>query len=513
MGGFPCDCCEEQPCDCLTYSELPNITIPGYIVAIPNGGIGLPWQQAGDCCWKRIFYPSQEPAWTCFSETMQSYEWNLTCNTKAFTWKNYTPPVFQGNQQVPCPLPESFCCPQDLTPVEVGTTQSIFNFRGSVQFFLFYRISRIEVYLSRKKLLCGNSEVCKYVLASKMFYEYKSGAHINDEYKVTRQASVLLSCFSENPNYDYTSVNDDNADENGWVPGLAGLRKSCNDVDATFINGISSNAFSFDRVKLFNTLPTGNVQFTNSDVLSNLSCELSMSSLCLTQLNQDTQVCIYSPTSQEDSRGSDPCWCSMEVAALPVTNAILPNRCNASFPPNTPRTQYYVYYCETGAGLEPGGTTCVVLSGGCEDTKPPCATYPQQCEPSLTGWATHADINCLGALSPKDINFLPYFDCGCSQYFLITPGTPPVVEPIFTWTATCQPNNCNATCCNTFTMDCPECEVSNPYKCYQAYLTSFGGSLPMIRSITSRTLTWNCSGVTQRSHCIDAPSWTLVFPT
>lgn len=503
MGGFPCECCEQATCVCLTYNDLPEITVPGFRVQIPLGS--LPWTESGDCCWKQTLIPIVFPEWSCSAYTLQSYDWSHTCQSKSYTWKNFLPPVFQGNAPIPCPLPSWFCCPPDLEPVLVGTTNSTFSFRGSVVFFLVYRVLKIEVFITRKILTCENQQVCKYIVASKYYYEYRTDSKVYAEQKVTRLATVNLNCFSKHPEYDYDSADLAEADEDGWY-GFTGKPQTCEDVDQAFINNMDGGGvFSFDRIRLFDTMPTGDVLFNNSNVLYSLPCEVSMTSLCLTQLNQDTQVCIYTPTIddvEDDSSaivGTPPCWCNMTENALVTVPTELYNRCDYFEPIGNLRDQFKVYYCDDsgiGVGLEPGNTTCVILQGGCDDTKPPCDTYNKQCAP--LDWVDYPSTNCLVTLAPDSVGIDLAFDCGCN-------GSP------FSFSAIPEPGNCGP-CFETFVMDCPECEEVNPYKCYQAYLTDFNGS-PKIRTIDSKQLTWNCSGVTQYSQCINAPSWTLTFPT
>jgi hypothetical protein len=526
MGGFPCECCQQPECVCLTRNDLPEITIAGFSPQPKVPPDIFDWKESGECCWKRTFVPTTTPNWTCASYPLQSYEWSHTCQSKSYTWLNYLPPVFQGNVQVPCPLPTWFCCPPDTTPVPVGTTNAVYSFKGSVVFFLVYRVWKVEVYLTRKILTCGNEQVCKYVLASKYFYEYKTKAELYSKTKVSRLGTVNLNCFSKHPSYDYNSINEPNADENGWV---GSDPKSCQDVDDTFISNMTdSGVFSFDRIRLFDTMPTGNVLLNNSNVLYSLPCQVTMSTLCLTQLNQDTQVCIYTPTIDdvEDNpnalAGTPPCWCNMTENPLSTEPSILANRCNYFAPIGQPRIQYQIYYCDSGGigiGLDPGETTCIILQGGCDDTKPPCSTYNQQCAP--TDWVSYPSTNCLQTFAPDSVgmnkdqfgHIISKFDCGCDPYFVSGPGNPYELSPIFAWSATCQPGNCGS-CCSSLSMQCPECEAVNPYKCYQAYLTTFGASgLPMIRTIDSKELTWSCSGVTQYNQCINAPSWTIIFPS
>lgn len=488
MGGFPCECCSQATCNCLTEGELPSISIPGYYIATTNI---FDWQPAGDCCWKLTFYKTTTPPWTCSVQETQNFEWKLTCNTSVKTWRNYLPPVFQGNTQVPCPLPSWFCCPPDLTPVDVGTTQSTLEVKGNTKFFVFYRPWKIEVYLSRKLVMCGDTEVCKYILASRYYYEYRAFDEVNYGLKMTRQGTVINPCFSKHPEYDIIPQGPDS-----W-----GTRQTCEDIDESYLNSKDQGSFSFDRIRIYDTMPTGNVEFTNANTTYSLGCDVQMTSLCLVSFNTDTQVCIQ-------SNPLPPCWCDMTVNPLITVPRVLPNRCNASWPPLTFRGQYYVYICDDGGpgvGIDPGTPTCVILAGGCEDEKPPCAVFDQQSRP-INGFGDFDTENCNIVPGPDSIH-TTFFDCGSNTSFAINQYEG---GPIFAWSATCEPGNCNSQCCDTFTMDCPECEAVNPYQCYTRYLTD-SGSRPMIRTITSRELTWNCSGITQRNVCINAPSWTLVI--
>jgi hypothetical protein len=501
MGSFPCECCQQPECVCLTLNDLPEITIAGYTSVSTTL---IHWKESGECCWKRTFMPTVTPNWTCTSYTAQTYEWGMTCQTKSYTWLNYLPPVFQGNTQVPCPLPTWFCCPPDVNPVPIGMTQAGYFVKGSVVYFLVYRPSQIEVFLTRKILTCGNTQVCKYVLASKYFYEYRMFRKMYGSNKNYKQATVLLSCFSEDPEYDYDSADEPNADENGWINDVV---ESCQDVDATWVEDndpFTNGKFSFDRIRLFDAMPTGDILLNNSNVLYSLPCEVTMSTLCLTQLNQDTQVCIYTPSIPDPNDPTQqfseapPCWCNMTETPTATFPDYLANRCNYFVPIGQPRTQFQVYYCDSGGvgiGLEPGGTTCIILSGGCDDTKPPCATFNKECRPPNTPWATWpVNESCWDIDGPGSV-FSSFFDCGCT------------VSGVFYWSAICAPGSCGS-CCSSFSMECPECETVNPYKCYAMYIPQ-----EMVRTIEAKELTWECSGVTQHSQCINAPSWTINFPS
>lgn len=476
-----------------------------------SGWVGSNWLQVGDCCFRKTFTPSPEASWSCVAtEPIQTFDWSVSCNTSFLTWNNHSQPLWfeQGDPNAPCPIPEELCCPDPTTPVTIGTTSSTYSYRGVVAFWLWYRPQKIEVYVTRALVDCGNgTEVCKYSIVSKYFYEYRYATILGEDHNWNRTASLSNNCFVKNSQYDTTS--------NGWVPlsrygfnmlnppDLSSMTwyNTCLNPPTVDISTLPSGNFSFDRVKLYDALPVGTETFDNSNV--SFSCPIDFQEICQNSFNPVTQVCLFSPSG---IFSEPPCWCDGTIVELSTNTETLANRCNYDTPDFGFPDQYVTYSC-TQMGPN-GPMICTINYGGCDLVASPCATYDKHCTGLVNGIPTIVTYTVtnqcnqyLGSTVGGASSVL--FDCSCNAINNIPPQPAPENQAFWYDPSTCNSENCNSNCCFEFHV-CEACEEQNLYKCYSKYTGIF-------RDITSRTVTWNCSGVTQRSYCINSPSWTLTF--
>lgn len=524
MGWFPCECCiPGEECTCLTIEELPQVTKTGWTAD--------PWTQVGDCCFKTTLKPNisifdlwDETA-TCVSPgVIQTANFAATCETIAYTWNNHDRPLwFEWNDpNKPCPIPSELCCPDPLGPVQVGTTSSSIQWRMGLGFLLYFINPSIDVYITKALVDCGGQNpVCKYVLMSTSHHSYMSFFPFSSDVNYARSASVTNSCYSKRPNTDKSSngwerdcwngisfkqdeellpIYPPNFDDETWYA-------SCIDRQYVDFTSGSGNVFQFDRIKFLDAMPSGNVSFSNSDILSGQPCSVDLDELCgFTPTYLDDEVCIYSPEPYSDNGilSKPPCFCdSNDLSTLTTYVETFYNRCDNG--------QYTLYQCFPGIDDLPG--SCTTANSTCDDDASPCGTFTGSCLPvnqaGLLQFIDYQPTNqCvdqtgLCVLNPNAIMFFGEFG-----------GIPPQYIGTHKFHCNCDPSNmfilngcfadnCNSNCCHTFTI-CEPCNEINPYKCFSKYVGLFG-------TVSNRTFTWNCSGVTQRGHCFQAPTWSLTF--
>lgn len=532
MGWFPCECCTPgEECTCLTIAELPQVTKTGWTAD--------PWTQVGDCCFKTTLRPNinilniwNETATCVAPGVIQTASFTATCQTTAYTWNNYDQPLWfeQSDPNKPCPIPSELCCPNPVGPVQVGTTSSTISWRMGLGFLLYFVNPSIDVYITKALVDCGGQNpVCKYILMSTSHHSYKAFFPLSTDVNYTRAASVTNNCYSKKPNTDKSS--------NGWErecysgisfkddenlvpmfpPNFESETWYASCIDKQYVSFSSSTVegfFLFDRIKFLDSMPSGNISFSNSDTLSNQSCSVNLDELCGFIPNvEDDELCIYSPEpySNNGVLSKPPCFCdSNDLSTLVTIINTFSSRCDNEVAPGQPSSQYTIYQCVPGIDGIPG--SCLTINGGCDADVSPCGTFNSNCLPTTqAGLKIFVDVEpsnlCVeeSGFCSFDPNHIMFFgEFSVTGEYLNAHKFSCACDPFNTFIFNgCFSENCNSNCCYSFNI-CEPCNEVNPFKCFSKYVGLFG-------TVANRTFTYNCSGVTQRGHCFQAPSWTLNF--
>ena len=463
MGGIGRCCCT---CDCLPIEDLPTVTISGHT--------GNGW--AGDCCYEQTFTPDVTPSWSkgCSSNV---YAATVTeeCVTKHYRLKT---PDYRGYELFPggCDtLPQDHCCPEGEELVATSTTE--WYFANSAFMAVWTRPKHIIVRISQEEVDCegieGQVGGCKIVIRSRYVFESKSKIYESNQTE-SSQAIVIESpdCFEVNPDWVW-----DNALTAAF---------DCDDVPSTppdsplLENCLFSADFYFDRVKYYDTMPSGEITFGNADVPG---CDAS--SCDYSPYNYTSSACIYSPSGPINNLTcifNEPCYCVEDV-----------NQVNDS--------QTITFTC--------GESVDILEIGDCNAD--PC--IPALCTTLITTCDNRTPYDCPYSLTWSDLQFdidpenpatcinegigtNEYNACG-GYYAIEGIG---VVEPPYYRTDDCFAGNCDANCCRSFD-DCPCCLPDG--NCPPLYAIQY------YASVETHTREQTCSGLSSQSVCTSAPSWTI----
>jgi hypothetical protein len=252
-------CCR---CDCLEQAELPNISI--------NGMTGSSWV-ASTCCWTKTFTFNTQPAasTTCLpSHSVQSYE--TTLEADVYIMNKKTPPLFTSEQDFPLPL--EYCCDSGATLIGTATASCSGTLEAKLR--ISYRPKKILVRASRQLVECGEQSTCKLVLSTSYIYEYGffEMLELGSAYEHAVETIEGSTCFEQTSN------------PLSLCSGDVSVPPEDFDCDTT-VPLISE--FSFNRVKVYDEWPTGNVLIDNTAIPES-GCQIE---LCNEQ-DYDNQVCL-----------------------------------------------------------------------------------------------------------------------------------------------------------------------------------------------------------------------------
>jgi hypothetical protein len=231
-----------------------------------------------------------------------------------------------------------------------GELTSTYTTAVSKRLVLKYRLKSIIVRISKAEITCDYEEPqCKYFITS--VYIYEAGAIENYNFHFT-------STYTDSIGVDSCCVNlfDDTEEGEAF---------NCNTAADAIV---SVSTYAFNRVKQYDSIPSGDITFNNSDYLSE-TCEATP---CGSSIPYITEVCFAS----EESTPPDLCtetpeyittsaqlqYCVGWLMGIPVTTGV----CEG--------LHEYVFNSglavDDPAGLGPKELTFTHVSQACEDSLP-----------------------------------------------------------------------------------------------------------------------------------------------
>ena len=465
-------CCT---CECLPVEDLPTLSISGWVAGSWSGS---------SCCFSIEFTPYVTPAW---SKSCSSDIYNATfleeCETFHFELLNNMRTSYRKFPFSCDDLADDYCCPGSLE--HVSTTNTTWNAASSAFMAVWRRPKKIIVRVSREDVDCegieGQTSGCKIVVRTRYIYEYAANIFTSSSSSVEQTVTLLNSdCFTTNSAFE-VSISTNNTiacEELSDTPGIT----SCS----------QSGEFYFDRVRYFDTMPTGSIQFNNSHVPG---CDAS--GCDYSPFNYGTQVCIQSPAEPINLGG--PCDIDQPCGCDGVTE----------------ESESYViedFVCS-------GGFFSVV--DGCDDPGefPACTTILQDCNGAVdhvcagSGWTASrlgfAKSGCNSFVGASGVGYpiqtldpvTPKYN-GCGAYGAVgLPGGALFIPKPHIFLDACSGDPCNLDCCEV-AFDCPACGIDD---CTSKYAGASSAS------INEHTVTRNCSGFSSQSVCTSAPTWTITF--
>lgn len=455
MGCFgKCGCA----CECVLEPELPTITI--------GGMTGQGWT-GSFCCFRQAFTYNATPTDSVIT-TAPIYSSTATQDRtqQVLTAENYRIPMFSF------PGPGDFCEDIDYDAaccgernILMGTLQEIVSETIERKLRVTYRPVSIEIEYSKQKVDCDGAVVCRYVVKFSIFYSYE---YI---YLTERQSSRQV--ISTPAGGCFVCVGPDSND------------RECSFTDeseGTITSGGGSGNFRVDRIKYYESAPTGTITFVNSDTDTCDRTEFVLP-VCDTEGNYVSQVCINADSA------SPPCWCGTTSIGLEDDTYTDPlgDGC-------TPYALVYTcgdVFCSSAADF------CTAEDVSCERSV--------QCSGVLVPEGCDAAIFLLTGLAPAwrigDAFFSFFPDC------CITGGATVCSSYPFAPKSNCEDVplgsglECDEDCCHSyidFEESCPNCTLQI-ISCTPKYTL-------IDRNITAHTLTTSCAGPTARSACITTPS-------
>ena len=448
MGGIGRCCCGE--CECLTLEELPNISISGM-----TGGI---WQET-ECCWIKTFtFNSPQAVTTTCLPVHSKSDYTAICEADIYAVKSPLPPLFEGECQE-WPLPLEYCCSSDA-PYLLASREATCMGTWQQRMRVSYKAKDIVVKASRQNVTCNGVTECRLVLYATYNYEYNFLVMTEEQSDTSYSITT-----SENQSCVQQGDPDPPCSEELVEPSVS--------FDCTTPLDTGLFGFSFSRVKIYDSWPTGAVQFTNADVLE----EGCSTPIC----NEDefiTQACIQIT--------GDQCKFTCPVGTL-TTEQITPrNVCDAPF-------NQYAFEClgaftiVTSCGHDEGDDrTCTPITRG-KIYYPPVDNLICQDEHQCQGFGiTWEDPNAYGFFNNNQVPLVgDLFVDGFYPGFVV-----PCIASADPLPAECQWGD--DPCGGDF--------ARNNFPFFDSYFDD----------ITAYSYSATCSNTTQ-SLCVNAPSWTITF--
>jgi len=494
-----CYCC--SPCNVIEESELPFIKIAGY-----KSEFGWQNMDSQGCCWCITFVP-EEIDWTVTcSGTLGTQKYNRKIAGTQYAYE-YSVPGFGGVGAGPIicgatfPFPD---CPDDSCPslhaVQTTSMDAEMQIDWAIKFA--HRVQKISICLSKKTVSCeGEDDEEKWIMQSSKFYLWNVSAIGK------RSFSVVTTGASDSPCYDLL-------DE--WYVNL-----TCNltedfccesPVELECSTRLQPNVFLesgnvvFTRVKFFDELPTGTVQFCDADTPEN--CDWgdpeSWQTSCNAPDEYETQFCVSVSGWPEEIYN---CMCELtydggleEVLLRPQLRWPTCKQ-NGNFRVNDRQCTYVVQGCDAQALIrecrinldEPDCDAIPVnwpKQEGCYWYKDPQEGDCQGCAPGFTtfyeyflsenNWFTECDGGILGGVA-----FLP-----------LIAWPPNMVQANFDCNSE---EGCNASCC---IYQLCEYEDSTCEFCYAKFIGGF-------TDLSELTESFECDWVANANYCLTPGCWSI----
>ncbi len=475
MGGMGRCCCT---CDCLPLEDLPTVTISGYT--------GSGW--SGDCCYEQTFTPNSTPSWSKSCSGML-YE-GLVTEQCVTDHSRFLTPNYRGFEFFPggCDeIAQDYCCPEGVELIATTTTD--WEFKDNAFLAVWRRVREIKVRISQEEVDCsgveGQTGGCKIVIRSRIIYDWSSKIYGNATTKITQ--SVLMhntTCFEANPDFVFSDP----------TPTLI----TCSDVPSSPPSSGDcrfGGDFYFDRVKYYETMPTGSVSFGNTDVAGcdSTSCDYDPYSYV-------SSVCIYGPTgpiANNQCIFQEPCYCTGTITTDNSTISYPAEECD--------RGDAFILEVD-GCEDDPCPELCTSLNTQCANDPDPYECPGTALNLSRLGFDIdpvnlalcfrtgigEADGLCCSVYGDKIIG------CGASKttagFFPATPYQP---------TFECTEIACDEVCCRFFN-DCPCCYPDGV--CLELY-----DPANYFSAIDTHTRSQSCTGLQSASVCTSAPTWTITL--
>jgi hypothetical protein len=455
MGGMGRCCCSS--CECVLFSELPTISITGMT--------GQGWQGTF-CCFRQPFtfnatqtdsVITTAPIWT--SSATQDRTQEVTAQLSPYRDLYSFPAPVDFCDEIDY---AAYCCPERVL---MGTLREILQETLEYKLQVRYRRESVEVEYSKQKVDCDGTEACRYVVKLSIFYSY------DYVYLTERQSSRQVISTPEGGCFVVVGP-----DSNGREASFT------DESEGTTSTGNGSGTFRVDRIKYYESAPTGTITFVTTDTDT---CDRTnfIDPVCDTEGNYVSQVCLTADLE------NPPCWCSGTTVGFEDDTYDNPIADDC-----TPFAS--VYTCEN--------VFCFASADFCPGEDIPCS-YSVQCSTIQTAEGCEDPVFLLLDLYPSWVlgdQFFSFFpDCCISTVDTACNSYP------FTTNASCNDVplgsglECNEDCCHSyidFEESCPNC-TSFIISCEPKYG-------PGDRTVTAHTITTSCSGPTARSACIPTPS-------
>lgn len=478
-----CYCCGN--CYVIPDEELPSITVSGWNF-VGWGSIG--GTEGGSCCRCAFFTPVDESYTESCSNVFATQEMNSEISWLMQGIRSNKPNVLCGPLDT---LPEDTTEHQCFEIIDISSHTVTTAEKKSFKLLFRYKKDQLRVCLSKQTITCGDQDpVEKWVLLSEYSYNYYTYLTIGKEKSISSESSLLHECFqlreglescddSCQETIDPPCTHEDMLESpNGYCLGAQGIA-------------------SFQRVKFFDEIPTGEQTFTNLDTPEECSwdfCENPdgyVDQFCVSVSSWPT--CIYSCRCEETY--IDPIICER-------TYSITSTCPNCSLPPcNSTCMSWFI----TGSGLVPlNPCSAAIVCLPC--TPVDCGTYTTYCicNPALPTCEGGSNV----VLPPEDggcttwlsdyLSWAQTFSSMCGDYS--GPRFNGGFETICYEAVGCDLENCDTECCWYY-----PCSIgdSNCGFCYTKF--SWGST-----SVTSYSISFSCD-LTPVSACINAPTWTVIF--
>jgi hypothetical protein len=454
MGGIGRCCCGS--CECVLFSELPTISI--------GGMTGQGWQ-GSLCCFRQafVFNATQTdsvittaPIWTssAIQDRTQEVRTSLNARQRMYSFPGPGDWCEDADYQLEC-------CPE--RNVLMGTLREILQETLEYKLQVEYRRESVEVEYSKQKVDCNGSEVCRYVVKLSIFYSYGYA------YLTERQSSRQV--ISTPAGGCFVVVG---PDSNGREASFT------DESEGTIESGQGFGTFRVDRIKYYESAPTGTITFVTTDTDT---CDRTnfIDPVCETEGNYVSQVCLTADLE------SPPCWCSGTTAGFEDDTYDGSGGCSP---------YALVFDC--------GNVFCTFGADLCQEEEVSCV-LTVQCSALQTAEGCSDPVFLLAGLDPvwqvgdQFFSFFP--DCCISRGGTVCASYP------FGPKSACEdvpPGSgleCDEDCCHSyidFEESCGNCSLFI-ISCEPKH------GVPD-RTVTAHTITTSCSGPTARSACIPTPS-------
>lgn len=468
MSGFARCCC--GACECLPIGDLPTVTISGYT----GGG----W--SGFCCFEQTFTPNATQSWSKSCSSML-YEASAaeTCVTEHWRILSHMHPGYVVVPDTCEDMPQDFCCP-NVYKEKIATTTTEWEWINSAFMAIWRRPAQIIVRVSREEVNCdgveGQTGGCKIVIRSRYVYDWQSKIYVNSLDDTSQTVEMHnTSCFVVNSEAVYSMTNPSPV--------------TCSDVPSDppsepLQNCLFTGSFYFDRVKYYDEMPIGSITFANTDTPGCTSSECDYD-----PLNYVSSVCIYSPASAVYQTGcifDTPCYCRGYIDQINATITEDPLRCALE-----------LWSLLDGCNnCDPISQCTSVFCLGEIDYECPGTGYSMNRIGFTNSKALDADCDVIGVGS-DGVRRGVVNSCGWNKS-LEGVG---LVYPPYDRNHNCSEEPCNATCCEVID-ECPCCVEE---ECRQIYTGEY------FSTVTSHTRSQSCTGISQKSVCTSAPTWTITL--